>query len=643
MRDVRLWNWHFNFIALAIILTGCAGGIGFTAKSTEKTPKKKIIPPPPPRQQYDFRELRFASSAEEFRPQIKVGLVIDNSHSMGDEQLALSAGFEQLLNSFRNDRFNLSFHIFSTSQTGNNRATVDYSEFHYTDPATGAPVVSTDPAVLSLGIDGLRRRQGLGLALARGQSMGGEPLQIRTDMSSTEFNSAVQSIQQTISSMGVNGSDQERGLCSLGRMLAEENSQRRIFEENDLAALMIVSDANDANSDQDCRAYDEQTYGPSNGHTPLLSTNCRPNSTSCTEPVAIQWRYRQSFQAINHDWAQIRYQQASCVVDGQRRTPCPQSHWTSNRWMPLSALPSMDLTPEFSFQTCPANLVSWINNNSGWEDVREGAPGDRTCEYFTYRSTRTYDYTDENHLGFDLCSPGQVLFYMNGGVGYQASSLSDYYRLRYPDLVNFLSVNCINSHFVHSSAGGRYRPAYGITTPITSKTIRELLDLPGDPQNPLPPSVNLKEAIVRRAQHLFGDQGFIFSSIIHSDALNQEAERQGFSLSCQGPPESEGTRYQELADLLPEQAQSFPICLADYAPALQPLRNFIQYLIDSVYEVTLDASEEIVEVKLYRAGSEILLHQDTYEISGNRIQFDEGIISRGDEISLRIRKPVVEN
>jgi len=641
-----------RFSVLAVVLagvSGCSSGVNFNERKANVTPKpNEVPPPPPPKTRYEYRNLNIPTDSEEFRPQIKVGLVLDNSRSMSDEQAALSEGFLQLLQSFRSDRMNLSFLIFTTSQEGNKRATEDFSEYRYID-ANGQQVVTTDPAILQQQIPGLVHRSGQRLTAPQTAIGSPEPLEIRTDMNEAEFDAAVTRIRSVIQNVGISGSDDERGLCTLGRMLAEDSSSRKIFNPQDLSALMIVSDSNDADSENNCRSFTDVTYGLPNNYTPWQATSCRPGSSNCTQPLATKWQYVVAYFANQDDWAQVWYYPVACVVDGQRREPCTDPNFMSFFWVPINQLPSG--TPPASSNAaaaCTPNMINWINSTNSREDVRASGPGGaRPCNYFFYKSQQNRYYTDglnnSNHLDVNLCNPPSPVTLTVGSTTRTVNNLGEFFQSELPQHSFAQCFHMYNPAWdwgVGSGpdVGGRYQPTYGQNssslTTVKNKIDNSLLaDFPS-------PSANLKEAIFRKANKTFGSSGYIASMIVDSKELNDRAQEEGFELSCGGPPEGEGLKYLELAQLIGEKAKSFPICLADYAPALEPLRSFIQTIVHTVYSFSLESNEEVIEVKLSRAGTIIPVGSSQYEIVGSQIRFDDQSIQPGDQIILRIKKTV---
>lgn len=610
------------FIVSALFLSGCSDGLQFraNAKPTIKKPKPPS-PPGPKGESFTYRNVLIDSESEEFRPEIKLGLVVDNSQSMADEQLALSQGFSAMLDSLKNNRFNLEFLIFTTSNDGGSKqAVTPFTEYRYVD-GSGQLVVTEDEGILSQKIP-LTRRSGFRLAEPL-KDADPSPLRISTTMNESEFTAMSQRIQSVIQTIGTSGSNNERGLCTLGRMLTEENAARRIFEDQDLSALMIVSDANDANSNANCHAYTEVDFGavtPDNPYTPLQPTNCRPD-TGC-EPAATRWEYRQKFRSIDEDRITVRYYPVACTFDGQRREPCvPDTYqFTFNR--PRNEFPS---SPEVLTDTpCTQEIIDWINSHGSYEDVRVSGNGSPTCHYRHYKSTTHRQYSDLSNLETNLCSEE---FQTNGQT---YANLLDYYQRTDPALSSFEGTGCDSVYASGTTyAGGRFKPTYGIISSSRNTSVRDLLE---------PTAPHIKEALVSKADQLFGPENFVLSAMVHSEYLNEQYAGQ---LEPNCPPESEGVLYRDLVALLGEQATEYPICLANYSPAISPLQRFIETIIENVYEVDLEPTEQIVEIYRLR-GSErrLLVLGVDYHLNGERITFEEGQILVGDKLDVRIRKPV---
>ena len=209
-----------------------------------------------------FRQLEIAPGANEYKPTIKLGLMIDNSASMGDEQVVLTEGVRKMADSLRN--INVDFSIYTSSALDSSiRAGALKSSGSFDleyimlgrNGADGLPLkTTTAPGPFDTNPFAVHN-----VAHLTPSQSNGSTLQIRADMNDDEFAAAKKNLVDAVASVGTDGSDDEAILCSLGRVLAEDE-KNVAFKKGDKAAFIIVSDDNDYSIVSDCNRETKQKW-----------------------------------------------------------------------------------------------------------------------------------------------------------------------------------------------------------------------------------------------------------------------------------------------------------------------------------------------------------------------------------------------
>jgi hypothetical protein len=554
-----------------------------------------------PGPQFVFRNYTFAANSQIDRPVVKVALVVDNSASMLDEQSLLASGLNQLIHQLEDRELNLDFYIYTTTQLGTaaQKPVASTKTYYRHQDELGQWIETTNPERFNAQLPVTRR---IAHELNASLTPTGQPIRIRVDTGAMDFVEIKDQLQSIISQLGISGSDQELGLCSMGRLLLGNGpAAHRIFGEGDFAAFLLISDANDTSNDTNCLAYEEQDFGavtPENqASVGLVTTNNRA--------LANRWIYSVNFIKAFNDNLRVRYRfDGFCTVDGQTR-PCVRNedrYYSRNNagvWNYPMAFGELN-TANGSTISCSSEVREWMEQNV----PRNYRQGECTTQF--YRSGLGRTYTDFNFIDSNLCSTG-----FNGH-----NHLYDFYRQAENLDDTWLNSSC--------SGSGRMYPSYAGISSTRRVSIRASLD----------PSANtLREAIISKANQMFGEDGYFFSAIVFNPASD---------VSCAQPAEAAGTQYLQLAQLLGDRGSSYPICSEDYYPALSPVESFIEQIVSTSYQPPLAENEKILSATRIRSGLKVLLEQGVdYLIQGKSLRFSENTLEPQDQVELEIRAEII--
>ncbi|PIR23469.1 MAG: hypothetical protein COV44_02800 [Deltaproteobacteria bacterium CG11_big_fil_rev_8_21_14_0_20_45_16] len=613
--------------SLALIsLSACAGGFGISNKklneATNDPNKNKEIPGDDGSDTgsggddgdgFSYRSITVDTETNDVQPIVKIGVIVDNSSSMADEQNAMATGVQNMLESLRANKPNLDFYIYTTTSEGSNPnqkpASTAIYEYQVPD-GQGGFLITEDPGYFEQHTPLTRiNRNALNPSLSEKDSS-----KIRENMSEEEFDDAILYIQSSIATIGTSGSPTEKGLCSMGRLLAEGTELRKQFSLGDLAAFIIISDANDDSTDVNCRDQARQDFGPANEYTNLVGTNDRQQTG------LSKWLYRQNFQRNFYDRVQVRYK--TCIVDGQERD-CGESPFiTWANQPPPEEVGNPPISPNYT--TCTSEVKTWLSIQNGFPGFGPGEP----CEYRSLKSSITYSFTDLEQFTLNFCN--QNFTYQ----GQDYLNLEDYFRETRAQLdSSYLAGVCYDSYDTGThqnfspNTGGRFLPEYGETSPTTNISLRTTLS-----DN----APSLPAAIIEKAESMFGNDGFFVTSIIDEDALNN-----GGNGVCFGPPEEQGTNYYDFVLSLGDgRGSAYPICSEDYTPGLSNLSNFIQKVTEGTYIISqMEPGESVDSVIIVRNNINIPVTEGVdYEVFQNRIQFNPDVLQPLDQLIVKLKK-----
>ena len=596
------------YASVPFFIQACAATPTFSSRPASTANTNTSSPDPDtqvgigqPGPEFQYRQYTFASNSQIDRPVVKVALIIDNSSSMLDEQSVLATGISQLLNQLEGKELNLDFYIYTTTQLANSsqKPMASTKTYYRYQNEQGELVETTSPERLVTQLPVTRR---FNHELNATLTPMGEALSIRVDTSTMDFLEIKTQLQNIISQIGTSGSNEELGLCGIGRLLlGNAPAENKVFNEGDFAAFLVISDSNDSASDDSCLAYEEQDFGtvtPENqSSVALVTTNSRLE--------ANRWIYNVQFVRAFNNNLRVRYRyNGFCNIDGQAR-PCilNQDRYYSSSdsvsWNYPAAFGELN-SANGSTSACSPEIQEWMEQNHP-RDYRQGE-----CSTLFYRSSFNRTYTDFSSIDSNLCASAFGSY----------ANLHDYYRQTENIDDTWNNGNC--------SGSGRMYPSYAGISSIRKVSVRNLL---------APEAPNLREAIMTKANQLFGENGFVFSAIV-SDPNSE--------ISCAQPAEAHGTQYLQLAEALGDQGSNYPICSEDYYPALSPVESFINQIVATSYQPPLADNEQILSVKRIRNGVKISLEAGVdYNIQGKSIRFSENVLQPEDQVELEIRAEMI--
>lgn len=169
-------------------------------------------------------------------------------------------------------------------------------------------------------------------------------------------------------------------------------------------------------------------------------------------------------------------------------------------------------------------------------------------------------------------------------------------------------------------------------------------------------TAKIKEQIItgfhQRAKKLFNNNYFVSSIVIPSGAGYPNNHCPGVN---EEESQSEGLEYIRLLDdayyakkiiidgteltQIDTHRKAFAdICKGDFAPALEPLKNFISNVAINRYKLEIPANREIhsISLKSSQNSTEKILSMEEWSFDGDTLSLDPGVIQIGDEVSVKL-------
>lgn len=190
-------------------------------------------------QQGTIRTLTINPTFNSQNADMKVLFVVDDSYTMSQSQNRLSNAVDSLMNPLFGR--NIEFRIVSTSGIPSNLIDYDISAKYFDDQHNEFPanqVASNTNYTIEKTVTNLATGRHNRLVSYRNYSQ-------------AQFNTVKSQVKSAILQAGVNGSDNEEGLCATARQLFDEGPQR-FFKEGDKAAIILLTDEDDSSLFKNC-------------------------------------------------------------------------------------------------------------------------------------------------------------------------------------------------------------------------------------------------------------------------------------------------------------------------------------------------------------------------------------------------------
>jgi len=225
---------------------------------------------------------------DQLRPPTKVLFVVDNSRTMELSQGYLANGVKSLADSLRG--FDADFFVYSTTDAHQDKLDAD-GKLRVADDK---PILSDSPFQSCQWNEIV---DGLSVVKSGGVCPYNQPISYSSEIinlvnptiasnlsfkaidDDSKLSEESEKLSNEIKNVGVDGSSTETGICSLVRSIYNDNSNS-FFHKGDNAAMVILSDENDASTPQNClsRVTQEENYiGKSS-----VMQDCNPLTEKCT-------------------------------------------------------------------------------------------------------------------------------------------------------------------------------------------------------------------------------------------------------------------------------------------------------------------------------------------------------------------------
>jgi hypothetical protein len=626
MKKRDLWA-AVGFTLSTLCVAGCANtphllealnGNNIPGPTATETPAPTPAISPSPKIIIESRLVEFATNATEFKPTVKVVLIVDNSPSMKDEQAKLATGVENMIEGLKSQKANVDFLVYTTSSDSNDKPVSHIDSSYVTRDGDGNEIFSairppgTNPSAHSK-----RESWKLNAPLTK-TGFTANSLRVRVSDSDDTYTSVKANLKSLITGIDIKGSDAEQGFCVMGRLLDEiipsssAVATNAIFSSGDHVAFVVISDSDDVTNADSCLKQRETNYSI---QTQLGAANLK----SSVRSEVTRWDYATYFYKPSDTQFYVTYNYSSTVTeDGQVRPAIKSGAATLN----IADYGNPPVSG--SYANCTAPILSYV------QSAVTGYITD-SCKYRESYTYKGFSKADSSLLSRNLCSES----FVENSITY--SNLYDYYKRNYAaELQGYLNNSC-------NGTG-----SYGVTpylqgTQSLSK-IRDDLLLPAIASSGTKAAIragvvttpSIQDAISGRASELFGTEGFRFAAIVDLD--NDPNDCAGIAT------ESQGKKYREYSESLGSRGSTHSICASSYYPALQGVQTFIDHVMQTAYEIQLLDNEKIIAVAVRRSGSKIpvVLDQDL-TIQGKSLRFKEGFLQPNDQIQVSLERTVETN
>lgn len=288
-----------------------------------------------------------SSSENVQKPEVKVVLVVDNSFSMSQSQTKLARGVASLIDGLNG--FAASFHLYTTSNDSGDKTVVAPTP-GCERTRGGLASILPDPSCPA----GTSRVLGdiynqFSNYILKPSLTSESTFKISETATSADFALLKSALADRIAGqngVGTNGSDSERGICTMARTVYD-TGVNKIFKPDDVAVFAVISDEDDQSSLQNCFAKANQI------------TDCTTEETQATTKTVTQTCTRPECASMN-----VSYK----VSLGARSTYIQTTTYQK--------IKNPYISRKFSYQTqTPAQFKETISfNYSVPQAARDGVP-----------------------------------------------------------------------------------------------------------------------------------------------------------------------------------------------------------------------------------------------------------------------------
>lgn len=185
------------------------------------------------------RKLTIDPTYNQQKANLKVLFVVDDSYTMSQSQTQLANAIDSLLNPLQGH--NVELKIVSTSGVPSNEVDYNITTRYMTEARLTIPQSQTSTLSSYL----------VEKSVANSSNVRHGSLRLYRTSTTAQFNQLKSQIKSSILAVGVTGSDTEEGLCATARQLFDSSSSS-FFKAGDKAAIVILSDENDASAFTKC-------------------------------------------------------------------------------------------------------------------------------------------------------------------------------------------------------------------------------------------------------------------------------------------------------------------------------------------------------------------------------------------------------
>lgn len=529
--------------------------------------------------------------------ELKIVMVVDNSSSMKAAQEYLNNGLKSLIRRLRSLNINTKFYIYTTTQFEDDgrQPSSDISKYSRYEDFNGIWHETTGWFRETYVYD-IERVLTPNLL----PPVGGEVLELSKDMSESDFNDFEQRLENLLTSsdgVGVNGSSQEQGLCTVARTLFDDGPNS-IFSSGDNTLFLIVTDEND-DSESNCfskkitKRECDSKYEPGGYTTKLCDQD---NPSSCDRSHYKLYSTDGSYKSYRRILVECSKQ---VLADGEyvMKDGVSAIKYWSYANEPCSKYPyGPGFCGEKEKELLKRGNTAFCNGENDVITACSSTCVEKEVEY------NYYDYNKET-VGIDLMSNPVTI----AGVRY--ANLAEYVNSR--------------SDFTYNSSSKYIRYVQGQRLgcedlPEELSTYQEELGLD-------PTRNSLKDAIKQKADSLFGEDGYSMSLIINDEELNKQV---GCSMVGE---QSFGSAYKQLANRLKIPGGVSSICSTDYSAALNNIGSFAEKVAGGGYKtIQLSEGERVLKIttKSDEGNEYTLSTPEDYTVKGLVITLTESFVAQ---------------